>query len=264
MLKLLPLLQNEIAKALRRKLPYFGLFAVSLIGLLVYVVIDQLNDSDITNAWGYVTLSMQMVFTDIGLIFVIIFSTLLLADETRSGTIRALLASPYARWQFFVAKTLAGHLYMIVLSLGTLGLSLILASIHHEFCAIADDFGPIYSFRHVLGNFLFAYALSWVPLAAMVNYGLLISTLIRSPGAAVGAGIGTVYIIDFTKHLVGIDPYIFTRYITYPWQIMHQVTQGVDYQWQPEVWRMLGLCGINGLILFVLGLVIFTRQDLNT
>lgn len=257
------LFRNEIIKAVRRKLPYFGLFGVALICILVSVVVDQFDQNNETNGWGYVTLSMQLVFADIGLIFVIIFSALLMSEETRSGTIRALLASPHPRWRFYYAKTLTGLLYMVVLSVLTLVLSIGLAKLEFGFGAVADDFGEVYSRTQVLGNFLFATVLSWIPLAAMVCYGLLISTLVRSPGAAVGAAIGTVYIIDFTKHLVGLDPYIFTRYITYPWQVMHQVAQGVDYQWQPGIWKMLGLCCANGMGLYLIGLILFTRQDLN-
>ena len=75
-------------------------------------------------------------------------------------------------------------------------------------------------------------------------YGLLVSTMIRSPGAAVAVGITTLFLVEFTKHLVGLDPYIFTRYITYPWLNLQQIAQGMDYQWRPEVWKMIGLCGV--------------------
>jgi len=110
---------------------------------------------------------------------------------------------------------------------------------------------------------LLGYALSWIPLTALVMYGLLISTLVRSPGAAVAVGISTLYLIDFTKPLVGLDPFIFTRYIDYSWRNLLQVAQGMDYQWRPEVWKMIELCGVSAVVTFVTGLVIFVRQDLN-
>ena len=94
-------------------------------------------------------------------------------------------------------------------------------------------------------------------------YGLFISTVIRSPGAAVAVGISTIYLVDFTKHLVGLDPYIFTKYIAYPWLILQQVAQGLDYQWQPGLWQMLGLSGGLHIVGFGAGLLIFVRQDLN-
>ena len=257
------LLRNEIAKTVRCKLPYFGLFSAGLICALTFVVAEDLGAGSTANAWGYVTLSMQLVFTDIGLIFVLVFSALLMADETRSGTIRAMLAAPLYRWEFYIAKAAMGLLYMIVVSIGTLVLSVVLARIHYRFGAITDSFGVIYSRGEVFGHFLLAFVLTWIPLGAIVLYGLFVSTIVRSPGAAVAVSIGTLYIVDFTKHLVGLDPYIFTRYISYPWQIVQQMAQGVDYQWHPEVWKMIGLSCLYGVVAFATGLLIFLRQDLN-
>ena len=110
---------------------------------------------------------------------------------------------------------------------------------------------------------LTGYALSWIPLGALVMFGLLISTLIRSPGAAVAVGITTLFIIDFTKHLVGLDPYVFTHYINYPWVNLQQLAQGMDYQWRPEVWKMVELSGVSAVVTFGAGLVLFVRRDLN-
>lgn len=261
--QVLPLLQNEIAKALRCKLPYFGLLATGLICFLTYVIADQLGTAETANAWGYVALSMQLVFTDIGLIFVIVFSAMLLAEERGSGTIRAALAAPLHRWEFYLAKAITGLLYMIVMSVTCLVVSIVLAKVHYDFSAVTDAFGVVCARGEASANFLLAYLLSWIPLAAVVMYGLFISTVIGSPGAAVAVGIGTVYIIDFTKHLVGLDPYVFTKYIGYPWQMMQQIAQGLDYQWHPEIWRMIGLSCIYGVVTFAAGLVIFLRQDLN-
>jgi ABC-type transport system involved in multi-copper enzyme maturation permease subunit len=261
--QLLPLLRNEITKAVRRKLPYFGLFMGGLICVLTYVVTDEIGTSNTANAWGYVVLSMQLVFADIGLIFVLVFAAMLMSDETRSGTIRAALAAPLHRWEFYLAKAVTGLLYMIALSLVCLVLSALLARGHYGFGPIADSLGEIYPRKMVFIHLLFAWVLSWIPLGALVLYGLLLSTIIRSSGAAVAVSIGTLYVIDFTKHMVGLDPYIFTRYIVYPWQIVGQIAQGVDYQWQPEIWKMLGLCGAYSIATFVVGLILFMRQDLN-
>jgi len=261
--QMLPLLRNETVKAIRRKLTYFGLLMGGLVCVLTYVVADEIGTGNTANAWGYVALSMQLVFTDIGLIFVLVFAAMLMADETRSGTIRAALAAPLYRWEFYLAKAVAGLLYMIAMSLMCLVLSITLARVHYRFGPVADSLGEVYSQRTVLTNFLLAWLLSWVPLAAIVFYGLFLSTIIRSSGAAVAVSIGTLYVIDFTKHLVGLDPYVFTKYIGYPWQVLGQVAQGVDYQWRPEIWKMLGLCGAYGIVAFSAGLILFLRQDLN-
>ena len=152
---------------------------------------------------------------------------------------------------------------MIILSAAALIFSIALAKIHYHFGPVGDSFGIVYSRSQALQQLLLGYALSWIPLGALVMYGLMISTMIRSPGAAVAVGISTLFLIDFTKHLVGLDSYIFTRYITYSWLTLQQLAQAMDYQWRPEVWKMILLSGVSAAITFVAGLVIFVRQDLN-
>jgi len=263
MSQFIPLLRNEVTKAARRKLSWFGVFMVGLACVIVHFIAGQLSDAATANAWGYVGFSMQMVFTDIGPIFIITFAAKLVADETGAGTIRAALAAPVHRWELYLAKAVTGLLYMIILSAATLLFSVALAKIHYHFGAVSDSAGVVYSRNQVMQQFLLSYALSWIPLSALVMYGLLISTAIRNPGAAVTVGISTLFVIEFTKHLAGLDPYIFTRYITYSWLNLLQIAQGMDYQWRPEVWKMIELSGVSAVVTFAAGLILFVRQDLN-
>src|ERR1041385_7343585 len=113
--QILPLLRNEIARAVRRKLPWFGLFGVGLLCLIVHAMSGEIAGTT-ANGWGYLSFSMQLVFADIGPIFVIVFSAMLLAEETGGGTIRAMLAAPVHRWELYVAKAVTGTLYALVLS----------------------------------------------------------------------------------------------------------------------------------------------------
>jgi ABC-2 type transport system ATP-binding protein len=259
----LALLRNEITKAARRKLPYFGLFAASLICVVAYFLAGQSGSAPAANAWNYVGFSMQMVSSDIGPICILAFTSMLVAEETGSGTIRSALAAPIYRWEFYLAKAVLGLLYMIVLSAVILTLSVAFALIHYRFGAVSDSYGPVFSQRQVLEAFLLGYGLSWIPLSALVMFGLFISTLVRSPGAAVAASISLLMVINLTKHLTGLDPYIFTRYIDFSWLALQQIGQGIDFPWQPEVWRMITLSGLSAGISFIAGLILFVRQDLN-
>jgi len=138
-----------------------------------------------------------------------------------------------------------------------------LALVHFRFGPVGDASGVVYGQGVVLREVLTSYLFSLIPLGALALFGLLVSTLIRTPGAAVAAGTSTLLIIDFTKHLVGIDPYIFTRYLSYPWQNLGLIAQGMDYQWRPEIWKMIALCGESAVALFAAGLVVFVKEDLN-
>lgn len=260
---IMPLLRNEIAKATRTKLPYFGFLVISILCVLIFIVTGSTLDGETLNAWGYTSLSMQLVFTDIGLICIAVFSSMLIAEETAFGTARAVLSSPVLRWEFYAAKVMTGLLYAAAMSIISLIVSACLGSWNYEFGDVTDSIGLIYSNKEVLFNFLLAFFLSWIPLAALVMYGIFISTIVRRSGQAVAVTIGTIYLIDFTKHIVGIDSYIFTRYIGFSWQVFNQVSQGVDYQWRPQVWHMIAMSLIYCFVLFAAGLAVFSRRDLN-
>ena len=260
---LVALLRNELAKALRRKLSYLGIFLTGLVCLISYFVSGTLNGAASANAWGYLAFSMQLVFADIGPICVVVFSAMLLSEETGTGTIRAALVAPVHRWEFYLAKAALGLCYMLVISAAALAFSIAFSRIHYHFGPVGDSFGIVYDSRRAAHAFLLGYVLSWIPLAALVMYGLLISTLVRSAGAAVAVGVSSLFIIDLTKHLVGLDPYFFTRYVEYSWVTLLQMAQGMDYQWRPEVWRMAGLCGVSAAVALGIGLTVFVREDLN-
>jgi ABC-type transport system involved in multi-copper enzyme maturation permease subunit len=261
--QLIPLLRNEITKAARRKLPYFGFVAVALVCVVTYFVAGQLSSAASANAWGYLAFSMQLVFTDIGPIFVIVFSAMSLSEETGNCTIRAALAAPVHRWELYLAKAAICVLYMLALSIAALVFSVVLAKTHYHFSAVGDSFGIVYGRGQTLREFLFGFALSWIPLVTLVMCGLFVSTVIRTPGAAVAVGISGLFLIELTKHLLGLDPYVFTRYIGHPWVVLQQLAQGMDYRWQPELWKMLGLSVGYGVVAFAAGLLVFVREDLN-
>src|SRR5580692_453400 len=168
----IPLLQNEVAKAARRKLPYFGVLTEGLLCVIIYFVAAQINNPAAANAWGYVGFSMQLVFSDIGPIFVIVFAAMLVAEETGAGTIRAALAAPVYRWELYLAKAVTGLFYMMILSTAALLFSAALARIHYQFGAVCDSSGVVYTGNRALRELLTGYALSWIPLGALVMYGL--------------------------------------------------------------------------------------------
>ncbi len=261
--RLAPLLHNEISKAIRRKLPYFGFLAVALLSVVVYFVGGRLSSAASANGWGYLAFSMQCVFADLGPIFVVVFSAMLLAEETGTGTIRAALAAPVHRWELYLAKAVAGLLYALALSAVALLCSLALAKTHYSFGAVGDSYGTVYGRGAAIRQFLLAYVLSWVPLVALTMYGLFISTIIRSPGAAVAVGISALTLVDLIKNLLGLDAYVFTKYVGYSWANLQLLSQGMDYKWYPEVGKMIMLAGTSAAVAFGAGLIVFVREDLN-
>jgi hypothetical protein len=56
-----------------------------------------------------------------------------------------------------------------------------------------------------------------------VAFGLFVSTVVRSPGAAVMVATGSFRVIDFLKSLVGLAPYVFTKDLGYPLVVLLQL-----------------------------------------
>ena len=128
---------------------------------------------------------------------------------------------------------------------------------------VADSIGLIYSQKEVLANFLLAFFLSWLPLIATVLYGIFISAVMRKPGQAVGLVIGSIIVLEAVKHFINVGPCVFTTYLGSSWVIFHQIAQGVDYQWFPEIWKMIVVSLSFCFVTFTAGLAIFGKKDLN-
>lgn len=260
--RILTLLRNELSKTFRTRFLWTSVAAVGFICVIMFLAIKR-DDIGEINGWIYVGLVMQGVFAEVGLILVAVFSAMLLAEETATGTIRTALTAPIRRRELFLAKVGIGLLYMILLSVFALGLSLALAAFKYKFGPISDSAGVIYGTGEVVGNLVRAYVLSWIPLGALVIFGLCMSALTTRSGPAIGLTVGSIMLVESLKHFIEIGPYLFTQYMGAPWVVFHEVSQGVDYQWLPGMWRVAAVCGAHASVCFVIGLWRFCRRDMN-
>lgn len=258
----LVLLRNEVSKTVRTRFLWTSIAAVGFLCVIMFLTIRR-DDIGEMNGWVYVGLVMQGVFSEVGLILVAVFSAMLLAEETATGTIRTALTAPIRRGEFFLAKAGIGLLYMILVSLFALLLSLALAAFKYKFGPITDSAGLIYGTAEVVGNLALTYVLSWVPMGALVVFGLCMSALTTRSGPAIGLTVGSIILVESLKHFVEIGPYLFTQYMGASWVVFHEVGQGVDYQWLPGMWRVIAVCGAYVVVCFVVGMWRFCRRDMN-
>ena len=174
----LPLLRNEITKAVNRQVAILWTFlrGIALSGnLRCGRPAEQLLHCE----W----LGVSRFFHAIGVhrsgpIFIINFAATLF-QETGNGTIRAALAAPVNRWELFAAKAAMGLLYMLVMSVVALLFSIVLAKINYHFGDVGDSLVSFTAARESR-EFLLGYALSLIPLVPLVAFGLFISTIIRT------------------------------------------------------------------------------------
>lgn len=259
---LLTLLRNEVEKSLHTKVVYLGFAAVSLVCLVIFCAIDM-DEIGFVNAWAFVGIVMQAVFAEVGLIFTALFAALLVVEELATGTIRLTLTAPVRRRDVYLAKVATGLLFMMSLSTAALGLTLLLAPFKYDFGPVADTIGVIYGTPEVLGNFVLAFGASWLPLAAVVTFGVFLSTITTKPGVAVAVTLGVIVLAETVKHFIDVGPLLFTTYLGTSWVIFHDLAQGVDYQWTPRIWHAFAVSAAYAVITFIAGLTVFCRRDLN-
>jgi len=254
---------NEVIKLVHTKLPYISLIAILFLCMSTLVLTGKSAGQEGFTGWGFVSLSFQVIFADFGLLFVVLFAAMLMADETGTGVIRFFLPSPMSRGEFFIAKVLTGFLYFLILSLSTLLCSFILGLFRYQFGGISDDIGLIYSRTQVVGHFLIALLMSWIPLTSAVAYGILMSVSITNPAKAVAASLGVMYTLNMTKHILGFENICFLRYVGLPWALFHQVAQGVDCQWYPAIVPLIVVCVLTSVLCLTVAALVFNRQDMN-
>ncbi len=260
---MLPLLRNEWTKAVHRKLPYLGVLAAVTVCVLFWVATRQIDRRQQFNGWSFVQYEAIGGLSNVGLMFVAIFGAALVAEERGSGAIRVVLSAPLRRWQFFLAKVITALVYMTVLVVAVLAVSFALGLLRHSFGDVADEAGVIYGRTEVLANLALAVALEWLCLAAAACYGLFLSVLARNAGQAIGAVIGIGVLIEATKSVIGIQPYVFTTYVGQAWVKFGQVAQGLDYMWKPEIWWIVLVPAAWCAVFLAAGVLILQRRDLN-
>lgn len=262
MRRILRLLRNEVIKAGNGKLACIGVAVCCLICLILFATL-RTQEVGALNGWIFTQMVMLSLFTEMGMIFAALFAAQLFAEETGSGTIRQGLCAPVRRYEYFLAKVIAAHLYMAALTLIVLATAMSLGALRHDFGPIRDSLGVIYTSAQASRCLVLAVVLGWLPLGAVVMFALLISVSATRAAVAMGTTLGAIILIETLKHLIGIGPWLFTNYLAFPWVIFHEMAQGVDYRWFPGLWKMLTVCGSTWVLTFAVALWRFCRRDLN-
>jgi ABC-type transport system involved in multi-copper enzyme maturation permease subunit len=260
--RILRLLRNEVIKAGNGRLALIGVAVSCLICLILFTTLRP-QEVGALNGWIFTQMVMLTVFTEMGVVFAALFAAQLVAEETGSGTIRLGLCAPVRRYEYFLAKVLAAHLYMMALTVIVLAVTVALGSLRHDFGPIGDTVGVVYGVSQACRCLAVTVALTWLPLGAVVMFALLISVSATRAGVAMGTTLAAIILLETLKHLIGIGPWLFTNYLPFPWVVFHEMAQGVDYRWFPELWKMLAVCGSTWGLAFAAALWRFSRRDLN-
>lgn len=252
--------RGEIYKARRRKFTYLGPILVTL--AVIGTAAARISMESESNPYEFLAFATPMALNLLGLLVLLMYCGTLMATELGNGSVRAVITRPVRRHELIFAKILLAMTYAALLTVCTVGTALIATRWMAPMDGIELAGEPIYS----AGEMAAAYALGClavlVPQFAAGAYAILISTLTRSAGAAVGSVVGLWFLLDFLKIVLGVERYVFSTYYETPWRVFVGRCNGLNHKWFPE----LGYCLASSTLYFVLftalAIFIFVRKDL--
>jgi ABC-type transport system involved in multi-copper enzyme maturation permease subunit len=250
----------ELAKAARQKFTYLGpllvIFAVLVTPLAHPIVKDGQGD------YEFVAFATPLALDFLGLLFLIVYCAGLISSELGNGSVRMALVRPLLRHEYLLAKLLVGLTYAVLLTAVGAGASWAVARVLGDLNGVSYAGETLYSSRHMALTYLCGAVMSLAPLFATVAYAVMISTLTRNNGAAIGSAVGIWLLIDAVKHPLRIAPFLFTSYVEAPWQVFTDCCGGLESSWFPAGYYCLGTSAAAFCVFLAVAWYVLNRRDL--
>ena len=257
------LIRLEIYKMLRLKLAYFFLACMVVVilfwgGSSAYFFPDS---SQPGTGYNFLLSSNQTTMSFLGIIFIMIFSSLLVSAETASGTLQTNLVNPISRLEFLSAKLAIGWLFSLFLILSMALPALAIGGYKFGYGHYVEEGLILFTRQQIFAGILINYLVLSVVLLAYVSYCLLISVLTSNPGYAIGLCVGSVLLMDFVRGRLNISPFLFQSYVETPFELAKSMTEGFRTAWKPGIIASLGASLAWTAACFVVAILIFVRKD---
>ncbi len=250
----------ELEKALRTQSTYVGpvlvVLAVAILGLLRGIERDGASD------YEFIAYATPTVLGLLGQVLILVYSSALMSSELKSGTIRIALVQPITRSELLAAKTLMGMTYALLLTLLVGGASWALAAAFGELSGVRYGGDVIYTGAQMRNTYLIASALVLVPQFAFVAYAIMVSMLTRTSASAISVAIGIWIVVDMSKYLLRIAPFVFTTYFENPWHVFEDKFNGIPSSWMPDAYYCVGTSVSAFVLFFVISWYLLRRRDL--
>jgi len=149
------------------------------------------------------------------------------AEETSTGTLRAICLRPVRRWEFLLAKLLGLWSYAAALLIAVVVVAALGAELDRGLYDVVDPSYPdrlVRAFGDMCGYVYLAVALTLPPLLALCSLGLLVSTLVEHPGHATGIAVGALFALSAVSGLADeLRPWIFTEDLSAPFVLVGDI-----------------------------------------
>lgn len=270
------LFRFELRKLRSRRLPLFAGLGVLLLALLAPHAAQVLETANAiaqqksyeadrwANGWTSLcgAVSSARFFLTLA---VVVLAGSSLAEETSSGTLRALCLRPLHRTEILLAKLLALWGYSGLLLLAAVGAAALGAELDRGLYDVVDPDFPdrlVRPFGDMCGLVYLAFGLTLAPLLALSSLGLLVSVLVEHPGHATGLAVAALFVLSALSGLSDeLRPWVFVDYLQAPFTLVSDVAAqftGTRARLEPEalargVWVPLlwaaGCFGVSALVL---------------
>jgi len=261
--RLMALIRLEIFKMLRLKLTYFFLACVVVVILFWGISSAYFfpDGSQPGTGYNFLLSSNQTTMSFLGIIFIMIFGSLLVSAETASGTLQTNLVNPISRLEFLSAKLVAGWLFSLLLVLSMALPALAIGGFKFGYGQYVEEGLTLFTRQQIFTGILTSFLVLSVVLLAYVSYSLLISVLTSNPGYAIGLCVGSVLMMDFVRGRLNISPFLFQSYVETPFELAKSMPEGFRAAWQPDITLCLGVPLAWTVVCFAAAVLIFMRKD---
>lgn len=250
----------EAAKALRMRFTYVGpvLVALTVAGASLAHPLARDGHGD----YGFIAYATGLGLNLLGLLLLVTYCAGTVSTELGRGTARLLLVRPLLRSEYLAAKLLFGMAYAaaLVLVAGVASWSLALGFGDLRGVSLGGEL------MHTGGEMILAYlaaaALSLFPLWAAAAYAVMISTLTRSSGAAIGSAVGVWLVVDVLKYPLGAAPYLFSTHMGAPWALFASRADGLPVHGYPDVIWCVGTSAVWTAVFAAVAALVLQRRNL--
>lgn len=252
----------ELTKALRLRFTYIGPLLIALV-VFSFLPVRPIEKDGVSD-YGFIALATPAALNVVGLLFILAYCGGLISSELGSGTVRFMLTRPLYRRDFILAKLAFGMSYALALGLFTAALSWGIVALMGDTAGVSYGGELIHSSRAMALAYLYAFLLGLAPLWAAVAYAVMISSLTRSPAAAIGAAVGLWFAVDLLKYPFRFAPFFFGTYLEAPWQRFAAHVENLPVAWAPDAYYWVGLSLVSGTVFVAVALLVMARRNLHS
>jgi hypothetical protein len=250
----------ELTKALHLKQTYLGPLLMGMVVLLAPWLYPIEHDG--RGDYAFIAYITPLALNNLGLLLLLAYCAGLISPELGNKSICQILVRPLLRQEYVLAKFLLGITYAVVLTtivgLGSWSMVYILG----DLTGILYGGELIYTAEEMLWAYAWGALGVLAPLFSAVAYALLISSLTRSPVAAVTGSVGILILVDLLKYSLNIEKVFFSTYLDTPWHVFNQRCDAIDVAWFPEMTYCLVTSFITVVLCVCLAIVISRRRNL--